>query len=82
MEADSLTLKGHYSCYLLLLYTYLKFVRWVVVVLVMAEEKLPNETQMLTVQESLSTVRGVDMLRSTPRPRLKQELGEFIDQTL
>lgn len=51
MEADSLTLKGHYSCYLLPLSTYLKFVWWIVVVLVMAEEKLPNETQMLTVHE-------------------------------
>lgn len=51
-------------------------------VLVIAEGKLPNETQMLTVHESLSTVSGVDMLHSMQRPRLKQELGEFIDQTL
>lgn len=64
---------------LLLLYTYLKSVCWVVVVLLVAEEKLPNETQMLTLHESLSTV---DMLDSTQRPRLKHGLGEFIDQIL
>ena len=43
--------------------------------LLVAEEKLPNETQMLTLHELLSTVCGMDILESKQRPRLKQELG-------